>query len=158
MVEPSDASSPVPWPPIIYGSAALAAAILTWFGPPWNFGGTGVTAIRILGGILILSAVALIMLAGGQFHKAGTPVPPIEPTSIIVSTGVYRYSRNPMYLGMSLMMLGLAFVTTSLWFLVATPLAMVAVTKLAIEREEAYLERKFGRGYLDYKERVRRWL
>ena len=91
------------------------------------------------------------------FLIARTGTLPISPTSTIVSTGIYRWTRNPMYLGMSLVTAGLAFLLGSLWFLIVLPLAVYAVTKLAIEPEEAYLQRKFGQTYLDYKNKVRRW-
>jgi protein-S-isoprenylcysteine O-methyltransferase Ste14 len=157
MVGSSEASSPLPWPPIVYGFGALVASILTWFYPVslwtpvthgWRIAGVGVIAAGLL----------LLALAGRQFHRTGTPVPPIKPTTAIVTTGIYQYTRNPMYLGLSLIVLGLAVLTASLWFFLATPVAVVAVTKLAIEREEIYLERKFGAVYRTYKQRVRRWL
>ena len=72
--------------------------------------------------------------------------------------GVYAYTRNPLYLGPTIGLIGVALVLDSLWFLVATPLSAFAITKLAIEREEEYLARKFGDAYLAYKARVRRWL
>lgn len=158
MREKTDASSPVPWPPIVYGLAALAAAILTFAFPLTLPDGLPVWAARSLGGIIIAAGLALLFGAGGQFQKAATPIPPIRPTTAIVKDGLYGYTRNPMYLGMTLILLGLALATDSVWFLVAALAALIGVTKLAIEREEAYLERKFGADYLRYKARVRRWL
>ncbi len=83
---------------------------------------------------------------------------PTKPSTALVTNGIYRWTRNPMYLGLSLILLGIGFATGSLWFLMGLPMAILAVTKLAIEREERYLAEKFGAAYLDYKSRVRRWI
>ena len=153
-----DASSPLPWPPIVFGSAALIAALLTWLTPLPVPQGMGYLALRLLGGFALAAGIALIVAAGGQFRKAGTGIVPTKPTTAIVGAGIYATTRNPMYLGMALILLGLGFATASPWFFIADIFAIPAVTKLAIEREEAYLERKFGGEYLAYKARVRRWL
>ena len=82
---------------------------------------------------------------------------PSKPSTALITGGIYRWIRNPMYLGLSLMLLGVGVALGSLWFFVALPIAIFAVTKLAIEPEERYLEEKFGTAYLEYKSRVRRW-
>jgi protein-S-isoprenylcysteine O-methyltransferase Ste14 len=149
------ASSRIPWPPIVYGTAALLAGLLTWlvpFGP-----GAGGTVQRLLGIAVILAGLALGFSAVRLFRRAGTPAAPIRPSTALVTGGIYRWTRNPMYLGMSCILAGLGIATGSLWFIAALPLAVFAVTKLAIEREEAYLTRLFAGAYLDYKSRVRRW-
>lgn len=153
-----DASSPVIWPPIIFAVATIAAAVLSWFaGLPFETvvpSGLGLAA-----GVLVIAlGAALLLLAGHRFNAAGTPIPPNRPTKLIVDEGIYRYSRNPMYLGFTLVLLGLGLAFDQLWFVIAALIAVFAVTKLAIEREEAYLERKFGAAYLQYKSQVRRWL
>lgn len=153
-----EASSPVPWPPIIYGVAALTAALLGWLAG-WSFEAPEYRTMGMLVGIAMsVLAVAMGAMAGGLFSRAGTPIPPNRPTTALVVDGVFTWTRNPMYLGFSLLLLGLGLVVDQLWFVIAVPLAMLAVTKLAIEREEAYLERKFGADYVAYKTRVRRWL
>ena len=83
---------------------------------------------------------------------------PTSPTTTVVETGVFRYSRNPIYLALTVALVALGFVFASGWFLVVAPAAVFAVTRLAIAREEAYLARKFGAPYLAYMARVRRWL
>jgi protein-S-isoprenylcysteine O-methyltransferase Ste14 len=170
MSKPRDASSPVIWPPIIYGMAALLSALAAWFAP-WSFLGSflgpRLTAlfgsdwrlvVWLIGGAMIFAGLATALAAEMRFKAAGTPVPPTRPTKAIVSTGIYGWTRNPMYLGMTLCLLGLGLGLDQLWFVIATPIAMACVTKLAIEREEAYLAAKFGATYLDYKAQVRRWL
>jgi protein-S-isoprenylcysteine O-methyltransferase Ste14 len=162
MVEQNEASSPLPWPPIIYGLAALVATLLTYAVPFALSDSLPAFAARgpraTAGAVFIAAGAALLLGAAGLFKKAGTPIPPNQPTTAIVTAGLYRYTRNPMYLGMTAIMLGLSLATDSVWFLVTLLGALIAVTKLAIEREEAYLERKFGADYLSYKARVRRWL
>ena len=153
-----EASSPVPWPPIIYGVAALTAALLSWLAG-WSFEAPEYrTIILWMGKGVCALAVAIGAMAGSRFGRAGTPIPPNRPTTALVVDGVFTWTRNPMYLGFSLLLLGLGLVFDQLWFIIAVPLAMLAVTKLAIEREEAYLERKFGAEYGAYKARVRRWI
>ena len=90
--------------------------------------------------------------------RAGSNVPTRLPTTTIVETGPYRFTRNPIYLGMVLGLIGLAIGFNSFWLLVTlVPFALV-IRYGAITREEAYLERKFGDVYRRYRARVRRWL
>lgn len=153
-----DASSPFVWPPVIYVSAAVLSGMLAWFAG-WPFEPPGQGAWwRFAGSAVIVMGLALLVMAGARFNRAKTPIAPTEPTQVLVFDGVYRYTRNPMYLGMTSILSGLGIALDQLWFLIAVPIAMIAVTKLAIEREEAYLERRFGAPYTAYKTTVRRWL
>jgi protein-S-isoprenylcysteine O-methyltransferase Ste14 len=159
MSEPSKiASSPFPWPPVIYltsvVASGLAAGIAGW---PFEPAALRVAATAT-GGLIIVLGVGVGVTAGRLFAQAGTPVPPTRPTMAIVTSGIYNHTRNPMYLGMSLVLAGLGLVFDQLWFLLALPFAMFTVTKLAIKREEAYLTEKFGAPYVAYAARVRRWL
>lgn len=92
------------------------------------------------------------------FRRAGTNVPPHKPALAIVSDGPFRYSRNPLYLCLSLILAGLALGLDSLWVLVMLAPALIVIRYGVIAREERYLEAKFGDQYLEYKARVRRWL
>lgn len=154
---PADASSPVVWPPIIFSSAALTAAGLYWFANIAFLPAATLWPARIAALALCLAGAAIALSAELAFKRAGTAVLPTRPTSAIVATGVYAWTRNPMYLGMSFFVAGLGLGLNSLWFLLVLPLAGFAVTKLAIEPEERYLEARFGETYLTYKARVRRW-
>lgn len=155
---PRDASSNFIWPPVIYATATLAALALCWWTKAPVLPAAAHTAARITGVALALAGIGVAAVAELQFLFARTATLPIRPTSSIVTTGIYAWSRNPMYLGMSLFLAGLFFWTGSVWFLLALPVAMFAVTKLAIEREERYLTDKFGTEYTAYASRVRRWL
>jgi protein-S-isoprenylcysteine O-methyltransferase Ste14 len=89
---------------------------------------------------------------------AGTNIPPNLPTTALVVDGIYARTRNPLYLGTTLVYLGLSIAAGSLWaILLALPLLWVIYVGV-IAREERYLERKFGDSYRTYKQRVRRWV
>jgi protein-S-isoprenylcysteine O-methyltransferase Ste14 len=108
----------------------------------------------ICGGLwLVLDGGAML-----RFRRAGTSMVPLNPSTALVVSGPYRFTRNPMYLGMAFLYVGLAFALGVIWALFLLPLVIAAVDQLVIAREEAYLVRKFGQPYCDYMARVRRWL
>jgi len=113
----------------------------------WQF---GLVTVAVA---LLLAIVALV-----HFLRAKTHVEPWHPTSTIIRNGIYRYSRNPIYLAFCIAAIGAAFIMNSWWGIIAvTPLAYL-LQVLVIRKEEVYLEAKFGEPYLDYKRQVRRWL
>jgi len=103
-------------------------------------------------------AIALFAYSVTTFRAAGTPVPARKPTTVIVRTGPYRFSRNPIYLAFSLLQLGISIWVNSVWLLATLAGAAALIHYVVIRREEQYLERRFGAQYLDYKASVRRWL
>lgn len=112
-----------------------------------------------LGAGLAIGAVALLgFWAVLLFRKGGQSENPWKPTPQIEQRGPYQVTRNPMYLQMILVCLGVAIATNNWWIVLLTPLAAWALQTLAIKPEEEYLEQKFGQEYLVYKSRVRRWL
>jgi protein-S-isoprenylcysteine O-methyltransferase Ste14 len=111
-----------------------------------------------LGVPLVAIAVALFSYSVAKFRAAGTPVPARKPTTVIVRTGPYRFSRNPIYLAFSVFQIGIAIWVNSVWLLATLVGAVALIHYVVIPREEQYLERKFGGQYLDYKVSVRRWL
>ena len=154
----SKASSGFAWPPTIYAAAILIAGLLTWLLPVSFLPAAGKYLAWGSGFAAIVLGAGLILAVRRGFRRARTPMAPTKPSSALVTSGIYRWTRNPMYLGMSLILGGIGLAAGSLWFLIALPIAMIAVTRLAIEREERYLAQLFGQPYLDYKARVRRWL
>ena len=111
-----------------------------------------------IGLVLFLAGIFLAAWSVRTFRKAHTNILTSQPASAIVTTGPYGFSRNPIYMGMFLGLIGFAIAFNTLWFL-AVLVAMVFVIRFGvIAREEIYLESKFGARYLDYKARVRRWL
>src|SRR5262245_38660271 len=142
-------------PPLVYLASILIGVVIHLARPlPLLPGGLAVP----LGVPLVAVAIALLCYSVAKFRAVGTPVPARKPTTAIVRTGPYRFSRNPIYLSFTLFQLGIAIWVNSVW-LVATLVGAVALIQcLVIRREERYLERKFGAEYLDYKASVRRWL
>jgi protein-S-isoprenylcysteine O-methyltransferase Ste14 len=110
------------------------------------------------GAVLVLLSVGLFGAAVRTFQGAGTPVPGNRPTTAIVRTGPYRFSRNPIYLAFSLLQLGLAVWINSLGLLIAFIPAVALMALVVIPREERYLESRFPSDYTAYRAAVRRWL
>ncbi|MFL5575120.1 MAG: methyltransferase family protein [Gemmatimonadaceae bacterium] len=113
---------------------------------------------RRLGAALVVVAVGLLGYAMLTFLRARTAILPIRPASALVESGPYRFTRNPMYVTMALVYLGVALWANALWPVLLLPFALVAVRRFVIAREERYLEARFGEAYRVYKGRVRRWL
>jgi protein-S-isoprenylcysteine O-methyltransferase Ste14 len=142
-------------PPLIYLSAlglgfGLNAAI-----------GTGSLPSRVaipVGGASIIVGAGLMRSFVLAFARAQTPLDPYKPSEAIVTDGPYRRTRNPAYLGMTLAYAGIAIAANAPWALLPLPATIAIIDRGVIAREERYLERKFGTGYLDYKRRVRRWI
>jgi protein-S-isoprenylcysteine O-methyltransferase Ste14 len=112
----------------------------------------------IIAGALILTGIAVFAAGIRNFSSAATPVQGTKPTRTLVTTGIHGWSRNPIYVGMFLVYGGIGLAVRSPWILIlALPLA-VTIRYGVVAREEAYLERRFGNAYRDYKARVRRWL
>jgi protein-S-isoprenylcysteine O-methyltransferase Ste14 len=108
-----------------------------------------------------LAAGGFVMIAMGiarRFLAAGTNIPPTLPTTALVVDGIYRRTRNPLYLGATLVYLGLAVAAGSLWAIGLVVPLMWVINVGVVAREERYLERKFGDAYRAYKTRVRRWI
>lgn len=119
-----------------------------WLAPPWT----------TLGLLPALIGIALAVWAARLFLRAGTPLEPWQMPTALVAAGPYRFSRNPMYLGLTLCLLGFA-----MWLGTATPplvipLFVAVITLGFIRPEERRLEQRFGAPYQDYKARVRRWI
>ncbi|MGH7713582.1 MAG: methyltransferase family protein, partial [Gemmatimonadaceae bacterium] len=145
-------------PPRLFLAALLVGHACDHFLPlPLAFPGTDV-AYWMTGGSIVL--VGLVLAAAGirNFARAATPVPTIEPTRVLVTTGVHGRTRNPIYLGMFLIYGGIGIADRSPWIMIlAVPLA-ITIRYGVVAREEAYLESRFGDAYRGYKARVRPWL
>lgn len=142
-------------PPLIFGISILCGISLDKLYPlamPFDFHGA------LYGGIIICIAGAIALWALSQFMREGTDVRPDRPDSALLTGGPYRFTRNPLYIVLTLVQLTAAVWLNILWILLLTPLSIIIISRYAIRREERYLEKLFGRQYLDYKKRVRRWL
>lgn len=101
---------------------------------------------------------AILIWALSTFKRNRTAVYPNQPARLVVCNGPYRFSRNPMYVALTAITLGVALLADNLWMLLLLPVVLFALTVFVIRREEAYLEQSFGVEYTDYVNRVRRWL
>jgi protein-S-isoprenylcysteine O-methyltransferase Ste14 len=142
-------------PPLLYVAGLLAGggleAALPIGRPP--------LAITLAGSVLGVGAwLALDGAAMLSFRRARTSMIPMRPSSALVNRGPYRFTRNPMYLGMAFLYIAIALALGFVWPLIVLPLVIAAVDQLVIAIEEAYLVRRFGQPYCDYMREVRRWL
>ncbi len=155
-VKPDSAGVRFP-PPVIYlgalllGLAAEQFVTLRSFGVDWRF-------LAAAGALPFVAGAAVMFAAAGLFRQLGTNIPPSRPTTLIATTGPYRWTRNPMYLGMALVYAGLAIGLDGPIAFALLPLVLIAIQTQVIAREERYLEAKFGDDYRRYKAEVRRWL
>ena len=102
--------------------------------------------------------IGIVILVAQSFKHAETNIEPWKPTTRIISTGIYAYSRNPVYAGFCLVSIGIGIFFNSFWILISFIPSAILVYYVAIKKEEIYLEKKFGEEYLYYKNKVRRWL
>jgi len=142
-------------PPILLLLHIFAAFLINWLFPlPFAFP----KFLVCVGYILVLVGIGLAFSAAGQFMRVHTTLDPHGSTTEIITSGPYRFSRNPIYLSFVCMLIGFLFIFRSYWGLILSPVLMVSLYQLVIKHEEAYLEKKFGDMYTSYKSRVRRWL
>jgi protein-S-isoprenylcysteine O-methyltransferase Ste14 len=145
-------------PPLLFLAALLLGLVLDRL-LPFAFTVPGGDLVQwTVAGSLVFIGVALAASGIRNFARSATPVPTNEPTSALVTTGIHRWSRNPIYLGLFLIYGGIGIAAQSPWALMLTLPLAITIRYGVVAREEAYLERRFGDAYRDYKARVRRWL
>jgi len=105
----------------------------------------------------IFFGIAMAAISAGMFRNVGTGIEPFDEATVLVTAGFYRFTRNPMYMGMFLMLVGFAFIMGSLGALLPIPVFFLIIRNNFVLGEERFLEATFGQHYLDYKSRVRRW-
>ncbi len=110
------------------------------------------------GAVLVISGLSLISAARRELARFQQPTDPGQPTTGLVTTGVYGYSRNPLYLAAVLLFAGLAIALNNLWVLGATAVGIIACHFVLIAPEERYLEEKFAGEFVRYRQHVNRWL
>lgn len=154
MANPDTAGLIAP-PPLIFLAFLLAGLGLDFL---WPYPVLPAPLQYWLGGAVILCSFAMVFPAFRAFKRAGTEVNPKKPTTAIVSEGSFRFSRNPLYLSLAVLVAGIAVAADAIWVVAMLVPTMVVIRYGVIAREERYLEKKFGEEYLAYKARVRRWL
>lgn len=142
-------------PPLIYAGALAIGLLAHRFFPVKCLPRAGA---RLLGRVCTAISGALALSALFEMRRAGTHVDPTQPATALVTQGPFRLTRNPLYLSLTLLYTGIALMVNSLWAITSLPGALIMIRYGVINREERYLEQKFGQQYLSYKAKVRRWI
>lgn len=151
---PDNAGVKLP-PPLIYAVPLVAA---------WLIGKSASLPLpasddpRPLGWTLILLGALCTLPAAAAFLAAKTAIVPVRPATTLVTSGLYRVTRNPMYLGFTIAYIGITLLLGTWWPVIFLPFVLWAMHVLVIFREERYLDARFGQSYRDYRARVRRWI
>ena len=156
MSEAPDNANTLVRPPVALVMALIAGLAFDWLSP-LPFIPVGLPHVWVGAGVFVLG-LALVIWAIRTLKTGGTPVQGYKPTSAIIDRGPYSFTRNPIYGGMFVGLAGLAVAFDTLWLLAALVVFFAIVRFGVVAREEAYLERKFGDAYREYRGRVRRWL
>ena len=153
---PTETAGVIAKPPVIYAGFLALGLVLdrVW---PIDLPMPASERRKILGLAMVAIGAALALWAFRQFIRAGTNLSTGKPTLAIVTHGIYRFSRNPIYVGLTAFNLGVALAAGSPWAFITLAPTLAVMHTGVIFREERYLERRFGTAYLDYKARVRRW-
>jgi protein-S-isoprenylcysteine O-methyltransferase Ste14 len=145
-------------PPVLFGLGLATGFLLRWLVPVRLVPPLLEREACFAGWALSLLGLAFGGWALATFLRARTTPHPNHPVNVLVTSGPYRVSRNPMYVGLSIGIAGIALVANTVWLLAVLPPVWLALHRLVIDREEAYLGRKFGEEYGAFKGRTRRWL
>ena len=130
------------------GLLQLFLPIYRFVEPPLAFAGI----------VVILLGIIMMAISAGVFLKVDTGLVPFDEAKVLVTTGFYRFTRNPMYLGMFLILIGLAFMFGSVSVLLPLPVFFLIIRNNFVLGEERFCEAAFGQQFLDYRSRVRRWI
>lgn len=155
---PGDSSGVRVLPPLFYITGLAAGFLVQRIWPVPIVPEAAVLPVLVAGQILVTVCSALSLWALFTFWRSGTTPNPMRPTTALALGGPYRFTRNPMYVSLAAIQASMALISNAMWPLLALLPVLVAVQRLVIDREERYLEWKFGEDYLAYKRRVRRWL
>jgi protein-S-isoprenylcysteine O-methyltransferase Ste14 len=152
---PRDAPGVVAFPPLLYTAALGIGLLLHWLAPRHPL---PATAARLLGAVFVVGSAGLARWGERTMRRAGTNVDPRQPALELVVEGPFRYSRNPLYLALTGLYLGITLLVNAVWPLVLLVPLLAILRWGVIGREERYLEAKFGEPYRAYRARVGRWL
>ena len=141
-------------PPLIFAVAMAAGVLIDGDALAWRHAGR---PAQVAGAALAVAGLVLIGGALGLFRRARTRPEPWRPASVLIASGLYRFTRNPMYLGMTLVSAGIAIFFESIAAAILLAVVVPIIDRFVIAREEAYLLRTFGQPYAAYRKTVRRW-
>lgn len=158
MTDLPDRPNTIPWPPILFTAATIFALGLQVVLPlPWP-GGVWAAVLAMAGLFLAAAGLALDLAAMLAFRRHQTTVLPHRGATRLITDGPFRFSRNPIYVGNTLLVLGVGLAVGVAWLIPAAFAGAFATRKLAIDREEQHLARRFGTAWTDYAARTPRWL
>ena len=158
MTEARNTAGVIAPPPLLALGAVLVGIALDWLLPAYVLTALLTHTGRIVIGLFLIATGLAIGIAGrGLFVRVGTDVNPYRPSRVLVTTGIFAYVRNPMYVGLALLVAGIAVALASDWTLVMLVIAALLVHFGVVRREERYLEAKFGDAYRRYKAAVPRY-
>jgi protein-S-isoprenylcysteine O-methyltransferase Ste14 len=145
-------------PPFVFVGGWLIAWLLSRL-RALEIDGAGASTVQsALGVALMAGGFALMAWGIVTFTRARTPVVPVRPARVVVTGGPFRFTRNPMYLGFTMMYVGLAALLNTAWPVILLPVVLLVLTSFVIEREEAHLKAAFPDDYDAYRACVRRWV
>lgn len=154
MSDPADRPNVITYPPLVYLAVLVIGLVLDWV---WPLRLSLPTWARWGGVAAMLAAVAFGGLGRFGFARARTNANPMQPATALVTSGAFRWSRNPMYVGMTALLVGIALWSQNAWVLILLVPALAVMHWGVVLREERYLVRKFGAEYDAYRARVRRY-
>lgn len=153
-----DAPNPVAVPPVIWAVALALAILLEWLVPPGFLPPPLSIVPTVIGAALALLGLGLAIAGARTFRAAKTNLDPKRPALVLVEHGPYRLTRNPIYVGLLFGFLGIGLIASLDWTIPVLPALWLALHHGVVLREEAYLSRRFGEDYDNYRARTRRWL
>ena len=143
-------------PPFLFLPSLIVGLIIHYFIPeqiyPWVIG------VEVSGALLIVLGFLVIIWTSSTLIREGESIQIKDETNRLVTSGSFMYSRNPIYFSFVLIYIGISLIKNSFWVLILGIIALILIHYTVIEKEEEYLEDKFGKKYLDYKKKVRRWI
>ncbi|MBM2830904.1 MAG: hypothetical protein HW411_1694 [Gammaproteobacteria bacterium] len=142
-------------PPVYFLAALILMAVLDQFAPMSHL---IYVPLRVFGGLLALGGLIVTACAAYAFKQAETPIKPFEKPTLLVTRGLFQYSRNPMYLGMIIILIGVWISLGSFSPVFVIPVFFIIMLEGFIKHEEPFLEKIFGDEYREYKSKVRRWM
>ena len=146
------------FPPLVLAAALGMAFLIHWLFPAHIVPEELVGPLRIVGAVVLLAWLSLVIWALATFWRIGTTPDPGGGSTALALEGPYRFSRNPMYLSLLLLMAGIGLAANTPWPLLMLPIVVVVLQRGVIEYEERYLTAKFGEPYRAFMARVRRWI
>ena len=158
MERKSNDSAAIRIPPPVYFFACLGCGLLMEYFSPINLISLSPIPRLIVGGVFLLISGYFAMSAFFALTKNKTPFDTSKSTIKIVTDGAYRFSRNPLYLSLLILLFGIAVLMTSIWLFFTIPILYMLFLFKAVKPEESYLSQKFGEEYLNYMAKVRRWI